>query len=157
MGKFKNIKSLLTKVCAGLCAAALLVISPHTSVFGGSAIDSIQDEIDKIQKDNESRKKQIENLGSDIANNEKAMKLINEQIDGINAEITKYGELILAKQNNINTKIAEIEAAEKSISEKELEIDGRKIEIAAMQAENKLNLERFAELARLLYINDVSD
>lgn len=152
----KSIKLLLTRACAALCAAALLVCAPYTSAFSDSAMDSIQNAMDKIKKENEERRKKIESYGDDIAHNEEAMKLISEQIDGINDEITKYGELVLAKQASIDAKIAEIEAAEKAIDERELEIEAKTAEIARMQEENRRNLERFAELARLMYINDVS-
>ena len=104
--------------------------------------DDIQAEINKIQKENENRKNQLTNLGANIANNEKAMKLINEQIDGVNEEILKFGQLIIAKQEVIEAKKAEIELAEQKISEKDLEIEGRKSEIEALKAKNKSNLQK---------------
>lgn len=157
MGKIKYFKALLTRVCAVLCTLALLAAVPFTNVFSDSAMDNIQNEIDKTRKENEERKKKIEGYGNDIANNQEAMKLITEQIDGINAEIVKYGQFIIAKQDSIDAKAAEIEMTEKSISQKEIEIETKKADIAAMQARNKASLKRFAELARVLYMNDVSD
>ncbi|MGN0639575.1 MAG: murein hydrolase activator EnvC family protein [Oscillospiraceae bacterium] len=162
MGIYKKLKkpSFWARAGAAVCAAALLIIPSDNlmskNASGSSSMQNIQDQISQIQKENEERKKQIEKLGSDIADNEEAMGVANDLIDGINAEITANGQLIIAKQESIDAKKLEIEAVEKTIAEKEDTIETKKSEIAEMQVENKRNLDKFAKLARALYMTDSS-
>ena len=162
MGIIKKLKkpAFWSKVGAAVCAAALVVVPMDgqlgKNANGSSSMESIQDEINRLQKDNEERRKQIEKYGGDIANNEEAMAVANDLIDGINAEIVANGQLIIAKQEDIEAKKLEIEAVEKKIAGKEEEIENKKVEIAEMQAENKLNLQKFAKLVRALYMTDKS-
>ncbi len=143
------------RVCAALCAAIILALACMPA-YSASSAEDLQAQIDKIRKDNQDRSDKIASYGSSITNNEETIKLINEQIDGINEEITKCGQLIITKQGLIDEKKAEIEFAEQSISEKDREIDAKKAEISDLQAQNKRNLEKFAELARALYMADMS-
>lgn len=162
MGICKKLKkpSFWARAGAAVCAAALLIVPSDNlmdkSAHGSSAMQNIQDEIDRIQKENEERKNQIDKLGDDIADNEDAMNMVSEQIDGVNAEIMTFGQLIIAKQESIDAKKLEIEAVEKSIEDKEKTIEKKKSDIASMQAENKRNLDKFAKLARALYMTDSS-
>lgn len=162
MGIYKKLKkpSFWARAGAAVCAAALLIIPSDNlmskNASGSSSMQNIQDQISQIQKENEERKKQIEKLGSDIADNEEAMGVASDLIDGINAEITANGQLIIAKQESIDAKKLEIEAVEKTIAEKEQTIENKKSEIAEMQVENKRNLDKFAKLARALYMTDSS-
>lgn len=151
------------KLCAcGLCAGFVLSLASGTAgnvmaTGGTDSVAGIEQQVKELQEKNEEREAEIESLGDDISENEAAMALVNEQIDGITGEIQKYGELITAKQDNITVKEAEINAVELSIGDKEQEIDAKKEEIAALRVKNKENLERFAKLARAMYINDTSD
>ncbi len=160
---FRKRLPIVIKICAAFCAAAVLFALPNITDFvnnsaaGSSSIDDIQAQIDKIKKENEARKSQIAGLNGDINKNKEAINLINEQIDGVNLEIEKYGELILAQKQSIEDKQLEIENVEKTVENKELEIEGKKTKISELEAQNKLNLERFARLARAMYINDISD
>ncbi len=161
MGILKKLKgSFLTKAGAVVCAAALLIIPSDNmmskNAHGSSSMQDIQDQMNKIQKENEQRKQQIEKLGGDIADNEEAMSIVSDLIDGVNAEITANGQLIIAKQEDIDAKKLEIEAVEGKIAEKEKTIEKKRSDIADMQVENKRNLDKFAKLARALYMTDSS-
>ncbi len=157
MGKLKDFgNSLFLKLGAVLCAAAVIAAPVSHTAYGNSYTDDLQAQIDKEKADNEKRKEQIESLGKDIANNDEAIKLINEIIDGTDREITKLGQLIIAKQQDVSEMKEEIEETEREIADKEREIENKRSEIAEMQEENKANLERFAELARVMYMNDIS-
>ncbi|MCH5204788.1 MAG: peptidoglycan DD-metalloendopeptidase family protein [Oscillospiraceae bacterium] len=160
---FKKRMMTAAKICSSFLAAVLLFAVPNMAVSvngtasGSSNIDDIQAQIDKIKSENEARKKQIAGITGDINKNQEAIKLINAQIDGVTLEIEKYGELIITQKQNIEDKQLEIENVENEVANRELEIEKKKAHIAELEAQNKKNLERFAELARLLYINDVSD
>ena len=152
---------LALKICSAICAVLLIAlpqtaVSTNNSAAGSSSIDNIQAQLDKLKKDNEKRKKQIAGINGDINKNKEAIKLINEQIDGVNLEIEKYGELILSQKQSIEDKQLEIENVENAVYNKELEIEGKKTHIAELEAQNKKNLERFAALARVLYMNNAS-
>lgn len=162
MGIIKKLKkpSFWAKAGAALCAAALLVIPSDgvisKNAYGSASMDDLQAQIDKIKKENADRRDQIDKLGDDIANNEAAIEIVNAQIDGVNSEITKYGQLIIAKQDSIDAKKLEIAAVEEQIADKEKTIEAKKNDISEMQAENKRNLQKFAKLASALYKTDPS-
>ena len=147
--------SLLKKVCAVFLTAVLAVVP--LSRADSSSVEGLQSQIDAKRKENEQRKQLIEKYKSEMSDNDKLIELINEQIDSINDEITKCGQLIIAKQDEIDSKKAEIETSEKAIADKEIEIEDKNSEISELQERNEENLKRFGELARAMYMNDVSD
>lgn len=148
------------KICAcALCAALIVVLAGSGSLSAKANNQSIEDkqqQVNAIREENERRQQEIDALGGDIADNEAAMKLISDQIDGYLAEIAAYSELVTAKQAAVEQKKAEIEEVKKSISEKEAEIEAKKAKAAELKAQNEANLERFGKLARYMYMNDMS-
>lgn len=142
-----------------LCTAALFIgaAADNGMTAASTSVAAIEDEIAKMREENEQRRNEIESLGGDIGDNERMMELISEQIDGVNAELAKYRELIKAKEAAIDGKFLEVDAIEKSILEKENEIEEKSAEVERLNAENQENLKRFAKLARALYMSDVSD
>ena len=153
------------KLCAALLCAILLMgfagdnVRMITAASSGvdSTISDLQKQSEKLQQQNEERKKQISQLQGDISNNKEAMQLVTDQINGIKAEIAAKDELITTKMALIDEKSDEIDAVILTIADKEREIEDKKLEIAALQKENKENLSNFAKLARQLYISDPSD
>ncbi|MBD5128685.1 MAG: peptidoglycan DD-metalloendopeptidase family protein [Ruminococcaceae bacterium] len=151
-------KKFISRAMAALCAAALVMGTGDNALnASSSSISAIEDEIAQKREENEQRRQEIENLGGDMDDNEYRMELISEQVDGVNAEIAKYRELIKAKEAAIDSKFLEIDAIERSILEKENEINEKSAEVDTLNAENQENLKRFAKLARALYMSDVSD
>lgn len=151
MGKIKN------GICA-LCTAAVMVLSCPGGL-PASAEDSIanlEKQAEEYRKQNEERQREIDAIGDDLADNEYAIGLINEQIDGYLDEIAAYRRLVEAKQESIERRKDEIERVEEDIADKELAIEDKKVEIRELEAENKENLQKFAKLARYLYMNDTS-
>lgn len=149
------------KLCAAFAAAVVAVSLTADSAVpvkasGSDSIEDLQEQIKQIQKENQEREQQINNLEGDIEENEYAMDLVSEQIDGVTAEIAKTSELVAAKIEAIEEKQREIKVVEGNIADKELEIEKKKGEIADLQEQNRQNLKKFAKLARALYINDSS-
>ncbi len=170
MGNIKKFKEsrlvrLGGKITATVLTAGLVAGVPiWQSVSGAAAgrdydaeISELEHKIEQTKKDNEAREAQIAGYTGDINNNKNAMDTISAQIDGVNNEISAYGELITTKQNEIADKRVQIETVEKTIGDKEEEIEAKQIQINDLRAENELNLDRFSKLARALYINDTSD
>lgn len=149
------------KLCAAVLCASIAVSAAGDGAFlkprASSLIEQLEEAVKQKKEENEKRQKQIDSFKGDISNNKSAMAVVSAQIDGINEEIIAYGELITAKIENISNKKAEIEAVEQTIIDKENEIEQKKEEIAELQAQNKENLERFAQMARIMYMNDSSD
>lgn len=154
MGKMKiGIRVL----CSALCAAVIVAFA------GGFARADERDEVSQkqqklaeIREENEKRKQEINSLDGDISENEKAIELVDKQIDGYIAEIGAYSELISAKQNAVEQKKAEIAQVVQTIADKETEIENKKTKAAELSAQNKANLEKFGKLARYMYMNDMS-
>lgn len=149
------------KLCAVFAAAVVAVSLTADSAVpvkasGSDSIEDLQEQIKQIQKENQEREQQINNLEGDIEENEYAMDLVSQQIDGVTAEIAKTSELVAAKIEAIEEKQREIKVVEGNIADKELEIEKKQGEIADLQEQNRQNLKKFAKLARALYINDTS-
>ena len=149
---------------AALTCAAMMMAAVSTNSF--SAVGTVdydaliadqEAKIQQLQKDNDKRKQQINSYNGSISENEEIMGVISDQIDGVNSEILAYGEKITIKQNEIADKRIEIANIEQDIADKEDEIEKKGIEIEKLRVENNLNLERFAKLARALYMYDPSD
>ncbi len=151
------------KLCAAVLSAVLLVsaVGDKAALMAGadtkSDIEALEDEIERINAENQKRENQIKNLNGNIANNKEAMAVVNAQIDGTNAEIQKYGELITLKMQDIQNKLNEIDAVKLTISDKEKEIEEKKAQITELQAQNKENLDTFGKLARAMYMTDSSN
>ncbi len=149
------------KLCAVFAAAVVAVTLTADSAVpvkasGSDSIEDLQEQIKKIQKENQDREQKINDLEGNIQDNEYAMDLVSEQIDGVTSEIAKTSELVAAKIEAIEEKQREIKVVEGNIADKELEIEKKKGEIADLQEQNRQNLKKFAKLARALYINDSS-
>lgn len=149
-------KRFVKRAVSVICAAVLLTAGAGIDT-SASDVSSIESEINELREQNERRRGQIRELDGDIDGNEEKMSLISEQIDGVNAELAKYKELIAAKEKAIDKKFCEIKAVEEKISVKEGEIEAKQADVARLNAENAENLRRFAKLARALYINNSSD
>ncbi|MCX4354912.1 MAG: peptidoglycan DD-metalloendopeptidase family protein [Oscillospiraceae bacterium] len=149
------------KLCAVFAAAVVAVTLTADSAVpvkasGSDSIEDLQEQIKQIQKENQDREQKINDLEGNIQDNEYAMDLVSEQIDGVTSEIAKTSELVAAKIEAIEEKQREIKVVEGNIADKELEIEKKKGEIADLQEQNRQNLKKFAKLARALYINDSS-
>lgn len=153
MGKLKII---IRAACAAICAALIVGISGSYWSRARAASETVaekQQKVKELKEANEKRQQQINALDGDISDNEAAMALIGDQIDGYLAEIAAYDELVAAKQEAVEIKREEIAAVEKSIADNEAEIEEKKTKAAELEAENKANLEKFGKLARYMYMN----
>lgn len=120
-------------------------------------IAQLEQKAEQIKKDNEKREQQIGSLSSSVDENNAQMGLLREQIEGINDEITTYGQLITTQQQKIGEKENEIYLIEQSIEDKQDEIEQKQSDIADLEAQNRENLKKFAKLIRALYMNNTSD
>lgn len=120
-------------------------------------IAQLEQKAEQIKKDNEKREQQIGSLSSSVDENNAQMGLLREQIEGINDEITTYGQLITTQQKKIGEKENEIYLIEQSIEDKQAEIEQKQSDIADLEAQNRENLKKFAKLIRALYMNNTSD
>ena len=149
MGKLKQ------RVFA-LCTAAVMIMSCGLSANAEESIEDLEAQAEALREQNEERQQAIDAIGDDLADNEYAIELINAQIDGYLDEIAAYRKLVEAKQESISRKKSEIERVEENIAGKERAIADKTDEIRVLEAENKENLDKFAKLARHLYMNDTS-
>lgn len=162
MGKTKDIRKKLCRGAMAVLAAAAIIAVPaseleaHATDFDALIAEQEQ-KAEQLKKDNEAREQKINGLSGDIAENEAAMELISDQIDGVKAEIDSYSMQITLTQEKIAIKEREIIDIENAIVAKEAQITAKQAEIADLEAENEENLKRFAKLVRALYMNDVSD
>jgi len=162
MGKSKKL-TLLKRISAVALAAVCMAMIPLADYNIVAAVDydqkiaELEAEAERLKQENEQREQEIIGISGDIADNDAAMALISEQIDGYNQEIIKYGEQITAMQQQIATKALEIEDVEEAIEGKEQDIEDTRAEIASLEKQNKENLEKFGQLSRALYMNDASE
>lgn len=151
------------KLCASLLCGIIITttvgdnIRSVSATGADSAIASLQSEIDRLKKQNEQRKNQINSIKGDISANKEAMQMVNEQINGINQEVRACAELIDEKAKIIDERGAQIDAIILTIKDKERSIENKQLEIADLREENRQNLEKFAKLARAMYMKSSSD
>lgn len=119
-------------------------------------IEALEKKISDLNKKNEQLKDQISSFNGDISENKEKISELNDLINGINEEIDTCTKLIEAKLADIDAKSAEIDAVILTIADKEDEIGDKQLQIADMRAQNEENLEKFAKLARALYMNNTS-
>lgn len=157
--KINRFFSVLARISVAAAIAATMISLP-SSATGSSYDEQIaekEEEIKKKQQENENRRSQIDDITGDIGDNKDKMEKISVLIDGVKGEIVAQGELITLKQSEIEEKQNDIENVEAEIADNEKEIQKKQNEIIQLEQENKRNLEKFAKLARALYINDTSN
>ncbi len=153
----------LGRVSAVLAAvvAAVSISTDGISATGRVDYDSLiadkEAEIQEMQQKNDQRREQISNINGDISDNEEAISLISDQIEGVTAQILLCNEKITVKETEISDKSDDIAAVEQGIADKEKEIERKGIEIDNLRKQNEENLEKFSRLVRALYMNDTSD
>ena len=148
MGKRKTI---LRALCTALCAAVVVTAAGNSHIGASAASESVADKqqrVNELRQQNLERQQEINALSGDVSENEEAMDLIGDQIDGYLAEIAAYQELVDAKQSAVELKRIEIAEVEKSIDDNEREIEEKQALAEQLAAENKANLEKFGKLAR---------
>lgn len=142
--------------CAVVAFSVLGDCTLQMRAAGETTLASLEAKAKKLQEENEKRQKQIAALGSNISENKEAMDLVSDQIDGVIDEINTFSTLITAKQEAIDQKLIDIANVEDSIANKERVIEDKQLKISELEAENKLNLEKFGKLARYMYMNNAS-
>lgn len=113
--------------------------------------------IQQNKKDIAELEDKIASTDGDIADNEKVQgyyyqKLLLEQ-EGIDL----LNNNLYIKEQEITAKEQEIADVEADIAETEKQIEDKKIEIAALDAQNKDNIYRFGQIIRTMYINGTDD
>lgn len=168
MGNVKKRKAVVPfwgKLCAAvICAAVVMSAAGDSAAMISASASSSQEEIAALEKkikelneQNEQKRKQIAGLNGDISENKAAIQTVTELINGVNSEVESCGTLIEMKIEDINAKSAEIDAVVLTIADKEKEIEDKQLQIADLRAQNKQNLEKFAKLARAMYMKDSSN
>lgn len=143
-------------LCAAFCAVTVISSAGTYASAGAGSITDKQQQLEEIRRKNEERRQQLALLGGDISENEQAIKLASDQIEGLISEILLYGQLISEQEQDINDKKAEIAEVEAKISADETAIAEKTAKAAELDAQNKANLERFGKLARYMYMNNMS-
>lgn len=164
MGKLRKNKGRITRFSLALLTALTVTVIPTVDLSTTAAavdydaiIKELEDKAEKLEQENAQREQEIDGLQGDIAENDYAMSLINDQIAGYNAEIDNLGDQITAMQQRIADKHYEIKLLEEEIDDTEEEIELKREVIKELEAENKENLRKFAKLCRALYMNDTTD
>ncbi len=165
MGKSNSIIKKCARIAAALLTAFAVIAAPtislETEASATSEFDALIAEYEKKAEDakkaSEKLEQEIDGLSGDLADNEQAMGLIEEQISNYEEEIENYGNLITATQQKISTKETELYFLDLEIQDKEIAIEQTRKEIARLEEENDANLKKFAKLIRALYMNDASD
>lgn len=161
----KLMKGILRRACAVMTAIAAAA-APVTVSGGGAFADTkdydqeiaeLERKAERIKEQNEERQQQIGDLSDIVEANEYQQNLLEQQLVGINDEISTYGKLITTQQEKVDAKENEIYLVEQDIAEKEAEIEKTQGDIEELEAQNKVNLQKFSKLIRALYMNNTSD
>lgn len=161
----KVMKGIMRRACA--VAAALFVAAAPVMTGGSGAfadtkdydqeIAELEQKAERIKVQNQERQQQIGDLSDIVEANEQQQTLLEEQLAGINDEISTYGKLITTQQEKVADKETEIYRVEQDIAAKESEIEKTQGDIEALEEQNRINLQKFSKLIRALYMNNTSD
>ncbi len=153
------------KKAVSLAAALTLLFGVITAPSGEYSVSaasstSITDKQDKI-KDLENRNKEIDNemsqIDGDITENEELQDLALEKLNNAKEQVDNYNNLLYYKEQDIDTKQAEINNLDIQIEAKEKDIEKKKADISDLEAENEKNLVEFGDMLHALYITENSD
>lgn len=158
MGKNKAARRSMAAVLSAVIAImGGMAVSGTSGTDYDSQISQKEAEIENMQKENDKRQAEINSYSGDINDNEEMISLISSQIDAVKSEIISKNQLIDIKQADIDKNAEDISKVEEDIADKEEQIHKKRLEIDELSAENDENLEKFAKLARVLYMNDTSN
>ena len=147
--KLKLVKKSISFVIALSLVFGSIVIPGEYSIKAESS-SSITDKQDKI-KDLEERNKQIDNemakIDGDISENEELQDLAYEKLNNAKEQVDSYNNLLYYKEQDIDTKQAEINNLDIQIEAKEQDIENKKNDIAALEAENEKKSRRIRRTA----------
>ncbi len=157
--KYRKLKNFLRST-AFACAMCLMcgIIGTASDVHSSAETQAeLEQKIKENQEYIDELEKKIANTEGSIAENEELSatyyaKMVAQQ-DGINLLNNK----LYAKEQEILAKEAEIADVEVEIADTEKRIEDKKVEIAALDAQNKDNIYRFGQIIRTMYINDTDD
>lgn len=158
--KLKLVKKSVSFVIAlSLIFGSVMTSGGEYSVRAATST-SITDKQDKI-KDLEERNKAIDSemskIDGDITENEELQDLAYEKLNNAKEQVDNYNNLLYYKEQDIDTKQAEINNLDIQIEAKEEEIENKKADIKALEDENEKNLEEFGDLLHALYITENND
>ncbi|MCL1903144.1 MAG: peptidoglycan DD-metalloendopeptidase family protein [Oscillospiraceae bacterium] len=152
-------KALKRKIAILLSLVLLCAVFMVPSYAGNhnDEIARLQQEADRIARENSARAAQIAELQGDIAREDSFIKEVNKQIEQIGAQVDAYIELIDAKQQAINGIIGDIEQKGREIYEAEHNITRKENEIERLDEENNRNIEVFGSTVAQMYMNSGGD
>lgn len=155
----KNIIAFAVSLAVVLGTSAAMPQSGEQSVLAASST-SITDKQDKI-KDLQARNDQIDSemasIDGNISDNEQLQDLAFEKLTNAKEQVDNYNNLLYYKEQDIESKQADINALDIQIEAKEQEIEKKKKDIEDLEAENEKNLEQFGDMLHALYITENTD
>lgn len=122
-----------------------------------TSITDKQDKIKELQNRNNQIDNEIASIDDNISDNEHLQDLAWEKLNNAKEELDTYNHLLYDMEQDIDAKQADINALDIQIAAKEEDIKQQKKDIAALEAENEKNLEKFGDMLHALYITENSD
>ncbi len=113
--------------------------------------------IKKLNDRNAQIDSEMSSIDGSIAENEYLQDLAYEKLNTTKDTIDYYNNLIYYQNIYIEKKQEDIDDLSDKIADKEKEIDGKRADIEALQAENAENLERFGDIMYAMYVTDGID
>ena len=120
-------------------------------------VDDIKDRIEQIKQENEERRNELQQLEGDISESKedlnKAAALLYEQQDLVDY----YNNLVYYKNEDIKALQSEIDVLTEDIEKKDQAINTAQADIDKLDKQNQENLEKFAQIIRVMYTTGTSD
>lgn len=155
----KKAKSIVLAL-AVLCGAAVIMTpcgEQNVSAATSTSITDKQDKIKELQNRNNQIDNEIASIDDNISDNEHLQDLAWERLNNAKDQLDTYNHLLYDMEQDIDAKQADINALDIQIAAKEEDIKQQKKDIAALEAENEKNLEKFGDMLHALYITENSD
>lgn len=135
-----------------LCCGIITEYSPSSQLSAATTAEELEALIKDIEEKNAAIDAQIAEIGGDIADNKQTQQLYANKLSATKDQIDYYNNLIYYKELEISEKEKAIQTLATEILDTEAEIATRQDEIDRLNKENELNLEKFGEIIRAMYI-----
>lgn len=157
--KAKNITAFAVSLAVVLGTSVTTPQCGEQSVHAATStsITDKQDKIKNLQERNQQIDNEMASIDGNISDNEQLQDLAFEKLTNAKAQVDNYNNLLYYKEQDIESKQADINALDIQIEAKEQEIEKKRKDIENLEAENEKNLEQFGDMLHALYITENTD
>ncbi|MDR1754538.1 MAG: peptidoglycan DD-metalloendopeptidase family protein [Eubacterium sp.] len=156
----RKLKSSVAAFMALMALFAAMPVSQYTLYAERdyeAEIEKLNQEIEDAKERQKKRNELISKYMDDVSKQEDLQRLVQEQVNEIEAKVEKQNSLIDAKQNDIERKIAGLDHLQAQIADRKEAIKDKRAVIKQKEQKNSENIKQFGEIVKSMYMNETVD